>query len=606
MHLTFDQVNVFKLGQIYSALVDLLELRRNIEPINAESLIYRFAQKLEFGDATYRVAKEAVQVLQRMDRDWMMIGRRPAGVCGAALILAARMNNFRRTVREVVYVVKVTDMTIEKRLEEFTYTESGKLTVTEFRSHGDRLETECDPPAFYRQFLEKKTRRKRVKTGTAVDEQTSDSEQDRETSATPSETERRGSTTASVQQAQADSQAMPPPPIPIDPALVAISGQRLSELGPAATVGNQGLKRKRGGKRGDQGKPSPDQLESQRGQQPVRKKRTVLTPSSSQIEDESVIESEISAVLADPEFVANATEAHNAFDAAAPNSPPPTQEEGGTVIPEATDEEPTGSRSPPDPENILRATPPVTQNSHAVPDTSDDDVQIIESTEPHTVDEAQESKTQTTASYLSRIPSTSVIPEYEFADDPEVSDCLLTPEEVEIKERIWVHENADYLRAQQAKMIKQQLAEEMGTARPIVHRKRRRGRMGDMSTYQTTNEDGQSSGPQTPAEATAAMLAHRGYSTKINYAAVHNLYKSGTTSRSGSVAVSELGSRATTPVETAKSPMAVQSVVPAHVGDNANTVGTEELNELEELAEEAMEDVDDEDRYHDGYDGEDL
>ena len=537
----------------------------------------------------------------------MMTGRRPAGVCGAALILAARMNNFRRTVREVVYVVKVTDMTIEKRLEEFTYTESGKLTVTEFRNHGDRLETECDPPAFYRQFLEKKKRRKRVKTGTAVDEQTSDSEQDRETSATPSETGRRGSIVTSAQQAQADSQAMPPPPIPIDPALVAIPGQRLSELEPAATVGNQGLKRKRSGKKGDQGKSSLDPSEPQRDEQPARKKRTVLTPTSSQIEDESAIESEISAVLADPEFVANANAAHDAFDAAAPNSPPPTQEQGDTIITGLTEEEePAASRPLPNPGTILIGTPPVTQESHAALNISDDDVQIIESTEPHTVDEIQQLKTHTTASYLSRIPSTPVIPEDEFADDPEVSDCLLTPEEVEIKERIWVHENADYLRAQQAKMIKQQLADEMGTARPIVHRKRRRGRMGDMSTYQTTNEDGQSSGPQTPAEATAAMLAHRGYSTKINYAAVHNLYKSGTTSRSGSVAASELGSRATTPAETVMSPKALQPVAPAPAGGNADIVGTEELNELEELAEEAMEDVDDEDRYNDAYDGEDL
>ena len=536
----------------------------------------------------------------------MMTGRRPAGVCGAALILAARMNNFRRTVREVVYVVKVTDMTIEKRLQEFTYTESGKLTVTEFRNHGDRLETECDPPAFYRQFLEKKKRRKRVKTGTAVDEQTSDGEQDYETSATPSDTQRRGSTATSTQQAQADSQAMPPPPIPIDPALVAIPGQRLSELEPAATVGTQGLKRKRGNKKGDQGKPSPDQPDSQRDQQPVRKKRTVLTPSSSQIEDESVIESEISAVLANPEFVANATEAHNAFDAAAPNSPPPTQEQADTVVREATDDERASSMPPPSQETMLLETPPATQESHTALNTSDDDIQIIDSTEPHTVDEAHQPQAQTTAAYLSRVPSTSVIPEDEFADDPEVSDCLLTPEEVEVKERIWVHENADYLRAQQAKMIKQQLAEEMGTVRPIIHRKRRRGRMGDMSTYQTTNEDGQSSGPQTPAEATAAMLAHRGYSTKINYAAVHNLYKSGTTSRSGSVAASELGSRATTPAETANSPKPLQPVTPAHVESNADIVGTAEVNELEELVEEAMEDVDDDDRHHDGYDGEDL
>lgn len=563
------------------------------------------------------MAKEAVQILRRMDRDWMMVGRRPAGVCGAALIIAARMNNFRRTVREVVYVVKVTDMTIEKRLEEFKYTESSKLTVAEFRNHGDRLETECDPPAFYAQFLEKKKRRKRVETGTAADEQTSESEQDDETSATSPETSRRGSTATNAQHAQADSQAMPPPPIPIDPALVAMSGQRLSEiqgpeaLEPAATVGNRGLKRKRGGKSRNPGKPSPDQPEPQLDGPPGRKKRSVLVPSSSQIEDESAIESEISSVLADPELLANANVAHNTFDAVDPNSPPPTQGQGDIVTPGVAEAKSAASMPPPNQENILPGTPPATQENHAAVTISNDDLRIVESTESPVVHGTQQSETETASSRLSRIPSTAIIPEDEFAGDQEIDDCLLTPEEVEIKERIWVHENADYLRAQQAKMIKQQLAEEMGTARPIVHRKRRRGRMGDMSTYQKTNEDGQSSGPQTPAEATAAMLAHRGYSTKINYAAVHNLYNSSSSSRSGSVALSELGSRATTPAETATSPNALQPatpliVAPTHAADNVDTVDTEEPNELKDLADEAMGDGYDDDLYQDEYNGEDL
>jgi len=38
---------------------------------------------LEFGEETPKVAADAMRLVQRMDRDWMQTGRRPAGICGA-------------------------------------------------------------------------------------------------------------------------------------------------------------------------------------------------------------------------------------------------------------------------------------------------------------------------------------------------------------------------------------------------------------------------------------------------------------------------------------------------------------------------------------------
>ncbi|KAG1223077.1 hypothetical protein G6F68_020447 [Rhizopus microsporus] len=69
-----------------------------------------FAVALDFGDYTQRVAQDAVRIAQRMDRDWIVTGRRPAGICGACLLIAARMNGFRRTLREMIYVVKVAEI----------------------------------------------------------------------------------------------------------------------------------------------------------------------------------------------------------------------------------------------------------------------------------------------------------------------------------------------------------------------------------------------------------------------------------------------------------------------------------------------------------------
>lgn len=77
--------------------------------------IPRFAHLLEFGDKNHEVSMTALRLLQRMKRDWMHTGRRPSGLCGAALLVAARMHDFRRTVKEVISVVKVCESTLRKR-----------------------------------------------------------------------------------------------------------------------------------------------------------------------------------------------------------------------------------------------------------------------------------------------------------------------------------------------------------------------------------------------------------------------------------------------------------------------------------------------------------
>ena len=139
-----SKVNVFELGHIYLQLVQTLNLRLPL--VDPSHYISRFSALLEFGEETHKVATDAVRLVQRFDRDWMTRGRRPAGICGAALLLAARMNNFRRSVEEIVQVVKIADTTLKKRLEEFKATPSGALTLADFRNVW--LEDEMDPPAF--------------------------------------------------------------------------------------------------------------------------------------------------------------------------------------------------------------------------------------------------------------------------------------------------------------------------------------------------------------------------------------------------------------------------------------------------------------------------
>ncbi|XP_074764957.1 transcription factor IIIB 90 kDa subunit isoform X2 [Athene noctua] len=63
-----------------------------------------------------------------------------------ALLVAARMHDFRRTVKEVIRVVKVCESTLRKRLTEFEDTPTSQLTIDEFMKID--LEEECDPPSF--------------------------------------------------------------------------------------------------------------------------------------------------------------------------------------------------------------------------------------------------------------------------------------------------------------------------------------------------------------------------------------------------------------------------------------------------------------------------
>ncbi|XP_076872984.1 transcription factor IIIB 90 kDa subunit isoform X3 [Brachyhypopomus gauderio] len=138
------QVNVYILGKTFLLLAR--ELCINAPAVDPCLYIPRFAHMLEFGEKTHEVSMTALRLLQRMKRDWMHTGRRPSGLCGAALLVAARMHEFRRTVKEVIGVVKVCEATLRKRLTEFEETPTSQLTIDEFMRVD--LDEECDPPSF--------------------------------------------------------------------------------------------------------------------------------------------------------------------------------------------------------------------------------------------------------------------------------------------------------------------------------------------------------------------------------------------------------------------------------------------------------------------------
>ncbi|XP_073997200.1 brf RNA polymerase III subunit isoform X1 [Rhodnius prolixus] len=148
-HLLIDfsevlQICVFELGRTYLKLSQALCI--NVPALDPCLYVLRFANKLEFGDKTHEVTMTALRLVQRMKRDFMHTGRRPSGICGAALLMAARLHDFNRTVGDVVKVVQVHEATLRKRLVEFGETPSSSLTLAEFMTVD--LEEEQDPPCY--------------------------------------------------------------------------------------------------------------------------------------------------------------------------------------------------------------------------------------------------------------------------------------------------------------------------------------------------------------------------------------------------------------------------------------------------------------------------
>uniref|UniRef100_A0A3Q3KHL2 Transcription factor IIIB 90 kDa subunit n=1 Tax=Mastacembelus armatus TaxID=205130 RepID=A0A3Q3KHL2_9TELE len=138
------QVNVYVLGRTF--LILARELCINAPAIDPCLYIPRFAQMLGFGEKNHEVSMTAMRLVQRMKRDWMHTGRRPSGLCGAALLVAARMHEFHCTFKDVIGVVKVCETTLRKRLSEFEDTPTSQLTIEEFMRVD--LDQECDPPCF--------------------------------------------------------------------------------------------------------------------------------------------------------------------------------------------------------------------------------------------------------------------------------------------------------------------------------------------------------------------------------------------------------------------------------------------------------------------------
>lgn len=113
--------------------------------------VYRFAAHLDLDEKANAVTLTALRIVGRMKRDWIVAGRRPAGICAAALLIASRAHGFARDSEDVTKILRVCGMTVTHRVKEFERTPSANMTVTQFQSID--LESEADPPIYTKNKL---------------------------------------------------------------------------------------------------------------------------------------------------------------------------------------------------------------------------------------------------------------------------------------------------------------------------------------------------------------------------------------------------------------------------------------------------------------------
>ncbi|CAM0877724.1 unnamed protein product [Alopecurus aequalis] len=133
------RISVYVLGAVFLQLCQELLLSDHpiVQKLVDPSLfIHRFTERL-LGKRDSAVSGTALRIVASMKRDWMQTGRKPSGVCGAALYIAALSHGYDYSKADIAVVVHVCEATLFKRLIEFENTDSGNLTIEDFLAKAD-------------------------------------------------------------------------------------------------------------------------------------------------------------------------------------------------------------------------------------------------------------------------------------------------------------------------------------------------------------------------------------------------------------------------------------------------------------------------------------
>ncbi len=145
------RVNVFDLGRTFIKLYHLLNLNRALPIIDPALFIQRYAGRLELGERTHAVCALSIKIIAQMNRDWIQMGRRPAGICAVALQVACNTHGVNRSREDIRRTLRVSEATVMQRMREFEQTPAALMTIQQFSTAptgADISREGLDPPSF--------------------------------------------------------------------------------------------------------------------------------------------------------------------------------------------------------------------------------------------------------------------------------------------------------------------------------------------------------------------------------------------------------------------------------------------------------------------------
>ncbi|KAK8473077.1 hypothetical protein PHAVU_001G053501 [Phaseolus vulgaris] len=129
----FLRIDVYVLGSVFLQLCEVLRLGEHPivqKPVDPSLFIHRYTKNL-IKRGTKAVSDTALTIVASMKRDWMQTGRKPSGLCGAAIYISALAHGIKCSKPDILRIVHVCEATLTKRLVEFENTECSSLTVEE-------------------------------------------------------------------------------------------------------------------------------------------------------------------------------------------------------------------------------------------------------------------------------------------------------------------------------------------------------------------------------------------------------------------------------------------------------------------------------------------
>ncbi|KAK1407456.1 hypothetical protein QVD17_39072 [Tagetes erecta] len=148
-------VSVYELGIVYLQLCKLLSLQDHPfvqKPVDPSLFMHRYTSGLMKDGNNKKVSNTALHLAVSMKRDWIQTGRKPSGICAAAIYVSSILHGYNFSKTDVVKAVHICEATLTKRLIEFENTEAGSLTIDEFTQNAMDFEKEmqsCKQSANY-------------------------------------------------------------------------------------------------------------------------------------------------------------------------------------------------------------------------------------------------------------------------------------------------------------------------------------------------------------------------------------------------------------------------------------------------------------------------